>query len=67
MTAKREKSDNEEIFLNDSDGWTEEAEGIINDVKEHVKEITIAKSIQVSVINQAPNQTTNVCLLKIEY
>ncbi len=65
MTAKRDKSDNEEIFLNDSDGWTEEAEGIINDVKEHVKEITIAKSIQVGeIVNQGMRTNNSIVFYK---
>ena len=38
---------NEEIFLGNSQGWKEEAEAVINDVKDHVKEIAIADKLKV--------------------
>ena len=36
----------EEIFLADSQGWKEEAEAVIKDVKDHVKLIAIAENLQ---------------------
>ena len=40
---------NGEIFLADSQGWKEEAEAVIKDVKDHVKEIKISTGLQVSL------------------
>ena len=38
---------NEEIFLADSQGWKEEAQAVIKDVKEQVKDINISDKLQV--------------------
>ncbi|KAL1517741.1 hypothetical protein ABEB36_001472 [Hypothenemus hampei] len=32
----------------DADGWLEEAQGVINDVKDHVKHIEVSKSLESS-------------------
>lgn len=40
-------SNNEEIFLADSQGWKEEAQAVIKDVKEQVKDINISDKLQV--------------------
>lgn len=40
-------SENGEIFLADSQGWKEEAEAVIKDVKDHVQNIAISQNIQV--------------------
>jgi len=37
---------NEEIFLADSQGWKEEAQAVIKDVKEQVKDINISDKLQ---------------------
>ena len=42
-----EATENEEIFLADSQGWKEEAQAVIKDVKEQVKDITISEQLQV--------------------
>jgi len=39
-------SNNEEIFLADSQGWKEEAQAVIKDVKEQVKDINISDKLQ---------------------
>ena len=39
---------NGEIFLADSQGWKEEAEAVIHDVKDQVKDIKISEKLQVN-------------------
>ena len=41
------ETENEEIFLADSQGWREEAQAVIKDVKEQVKDISISDQLQV--------------------
>ena len=38
---------NGEIFLAESKGWREEAEAVIHDVKDQVKDIKISEKLQV--------------------
>ena len=42
------KDSNGEIFLANSQGWKEEAEAVIKDVKDQVKEIVISNKLEVS-------------------
>ena len=39
---------NAEIFLANSQGWKEEAEAVIKDVKDQVKDIFIAEKLEVN-------------------
>jgi hypothetical protein len=43
------QQDNGEIFHGDSKGWKEEAEAVIKDVRDHVKDIHIAQKQLVEV------------------
>ena len=47
MTNPRDSEERTERFLSDSEGWKEEAESIIQDVKDYVNEIRASQTIQV--------------------
>ena len=51
---------NAEIFLANSQGWKEEAEAVIKDVKDQVKDIFIAEKLEVLRITQWDRKFKNV-------